>query len=151
MSAETKIPDAIEETVTSPVVSEPQKDLMPQGDSNPYALVAMAVQQNFPVEKLEKLLDLQERWEKNEARKAYFVAMASFSSNLPEVFKDKHVQYKTKTGSVVDYDHATLGNISATIGEHLGKFGLKHAWKTKQRATKIAQNEFSIAVDQIKK
>ena len=59
--------------------------------SNPQALLAMAVQQNLDVEKLEKLMELQEKWDRQQAKKAFNEAMAKFQSECPVLKKDKSV------------------------------------------------------------
>ena len=48
---------------------------------------------DFDVVKLKELLELRERWEKNEARKAFVSAMIAFKANPPKITKNKHVHY----------------------------------------------------------
>lgn len=80
---------------------------------------------------LEKLLTLQERWEANEAKKAYNVAMAEFKANPPKIDKDKTVAYDTSKGKT-SYHHASLANVTDKINEALSKYGLSASWFTKQ-------------------
>lgn len=98
-------------------------------NNSPLAMAAEFIKKdsNVDIDKLSKLLDIQERWEKNEAKKAYVEAMAAFKANPPRIKKDKHVKYgNTK------YDHASLENVTATINQALSKHGLTAAWKTEQ-------------------
>ena len=98
-----------------------------QIQATPAHLLQLAVNQGADLDKLEKLMDLQERWEKNEARKAYVQAMSDFKASPPEITKDKHVEHgNTK------YDHATLANVTNTINAALSQHGLSSAWKTDQ-------------------
>lgn len=97
--------------------------------TNPGDLLAYAMQSGAPMETLEKFMALKERWEANEARKAYVAAMAEFKRNPPEILKDKHVEY---TG--VSYDHASLGNVTAAICAGLAQHGFSHRWDVKQEA-----------------
>jgi hypothetical protein len=101
---------------------------------SPLAMAAefLKADSNVDIDKLSKLLDVQERWEANEAKKAYVEAMAAFKANPPRIKKDKHVKYALKTGGVTDYHHATLENVTATINQALSKHGLTAAWKTEQ-------------------
>lgn len=99
--------------------------------THPSNLVALAVQQGAELEKIEKLMALQERWEANEARKAYVTAMNAFKENPPKLFKDRHVSYDTAKGKT-EYDHASLGNVAATISAAMAEHGLCHQWKTEQ-------------------
>lgn len=95
--------------------------------SNPAEMIQAAVQSGADLEKLEKLLTLQERWEANEAKKAYYKAMAEFKANPPQIFKDKTVAY-----SQTRYKHASLGNVVEKITARLSECGLSHSWRVKQ-------------------
>lgn len=95
--------------------------------TTPSDLLRMAVEQGADIEKLEKLMALQERWEANQARKAYVEAMAAFKANAPEIYKDKNVSF---TGT--SYNHATLGGICDVVIEALAGHGLSHRWDTSQ-------------------
>jgi len=100
-------------------------------DTNPAGLLQIAVSQGADLAKLEKLMELQERWEANEARKAYTKAMATFKTNPPKILKDAHVMYKAG-GGTTEYNHATLGQVASAIGTALSEHGLSAAWKTEQ-------------------
>jgi hypothetical protein len=112
--------------------------LAPQSTSiTPMEMIQIAVRQNADLDKLEKLMALQERWEKNEARKAYDTAMAGFASEPKEIVKNKTVRYKTRDGEVVEYDHASLDNVCEVVGAALSKHGLSFRWQTEQAGDKI--------------
>ena len=100
-------------------------------------IMALAVEKG-DLDKVEKMMELQERFEKNEARKAYVVAMAAFKANPPKIEKDAHVKYKLKTGGVTDYKHATLANVTEKINKVLSENGLSAAWETVQDEKGIA-------------
>jgi hypothetical protein len=94
----------------------------------PADLLRHALDSGADLDRLEKLMDLQDRWEANEARKAFADAMADFKLDPPKVFKDKHVSFGT-----TEYDHATLGNANEIIISALAKHGFSHRWVTTQR------------------
>lgn len=98
---------------------------------SPAEMIEKAVSGGADLDKLEKLLSLQERWEANEAKKAYNVAMAEFKKNPPKIEKDKKVGYSTQKGNV-GYSHATLANVVEKITKELSKHGLSASWKTTQ-------------------
>lgn len=106
---------------------------------SPLANVAALVASNkeLDVDKIGKLLEIQERWQANEAKKAYVRAMSDFKTDPPEILKDKHVSYSTK-GGITDYDHATLYNVTTTINAELSKHGLSASWKTSQDSGSVA-------------
>ncbi len=94
---------------------------------SPAELIAAAVSKDTDLDKLEKLLVLQERWEAGESKKAYHTAMSEFKANPPKIEKDHQVSYgNTK------YKHATLANITEKINTSLSKQGLSASWTTKQ-------------------
>jgi hypothetical protein len=102
----------------------------------PMAMIQIAVQQGADIEKLTKLMDLQERYEANEARKAFVSAMSAFKANPPDIFKNKHVSFTTQKGKT-EYDHATLDQVSMAIGTALSRHGLSHRWVTDQSDGRI--------------
>lgn len=96
----------------------------------PSRLIEIAISKGADLDKLEKLLSLQERYEANEARKAYNDAMSQFKANPPDINKDKTVAYgNTK------YNHASLFNVTDKVNKELSKYGLSASWKTTQNGT----------------
>lgn len=95
-------------------------------------ILALAIQQGAPLDQLEKWIDLKRQYEADEARKAFYYAMAQFKKNPPEILKTGHVKYKTKTGSLVDYWHAELGEICSEIGVRLAEYDLFANWTMEQ-------------------
>lgn len=96
----------------------------------PSALIELAISKGADLDKLEKLLTLQERYEATEARKAYNKAIAEFKANPPKIDKDRDVAYgNTK------YSHASLGNVTEKINSELSKYGLSASWSTKQNGS----------------
>lgn len=96
---------------------------------NPMVLLQLAVQQGADTDKLEKLLAMQERWEANQARKAFIAALAKFKDNPPRVLKNRLVEYSTAKGKT-SYTHATLDNVCEQIGPALAGYGLSYRWET---------------------
>jgi len=82
---------------------------------------------NFDVAKMEQLLAVKERWEANEARKAFVRALAAFKADPPKVKKNRHVKF-----AQTEYDHATLDHICDVVGKALAAHGLSHTWKVVQ-------------------
>lgn len=96
-----------------------------ESGTSPAEMIREAVTGGADLEKLEKLLALQERWEANEARKAYHEAMSDFKANPPKIIKNRKVAYdKTK------YNYASLAKVASEINRELSKYGLNASWKT---------------------
>lgn len=104
----------------------------PQASITPADLLIKAVGQDADLDKLEKLMELQERWELNEARKAYHAAMSEFKADPPKISKDRHVEYSTTKGKT-SYNHASLAAVTTAINAALSKHGLTAAWETNQQ------------------
>lgn len=100
--------------------------------ATPMRLMELAIGKGASLEQLERLMALQERWEANEARKAFVKAMAAFKSEPIIVSKDGEVDFTNKTGQRTNYRHATLANVVDAVVSRMGKFGLSHKWDAKQ-------------------
>lgn len=107
-------------------------ELETRQETTPAMLLNIAIEKGADLEKLEKLMDLQQRWEANQARKAYSEAMAAFKANPPEIEKDKKVSYGT-----TKYNHASLGNVTDKINSALSSHGLSAGWLTKQDGNSV--------------
>jgi len=91
----------------------------------PMDMLKMAVSQGADLEKLEKLMALQERWEANEAKKSFVAAMAEFKASSLVITKDKtNTQFSSK--------YSSIGNLVNTANESLSKFGLSARWDIDQ-------------------
>lgn len=103
----------------------------------PSDMLQIAVEQGADLDKLEKLMELQERWEANQAKKAFVSAMNLFKSDPPKIMKNANVYYETDKG-VTTYDHATLGHVCNTIGKSLSAVGISFRWVTSQEKAIIS-------------
>ena len=105
----------------------------PANAVTPMQMLQIAVEKGADIDQLSKLMDLHDRWEKNEARKAFVAAKAAFKAEAPTVSKNKHVGYVSRrTSESTDYDHATLDNVADTLSPVLAKHGLSYSWETAQ-------------------
>lgn len=105
--------------------------------ATPADIVLYAMQKGADIAQIEKFMDLQMKWEADQARKAFVSDMAAFKMAPPEVVKDKLVGYKNKDGSVTGYMHATLGNVTEAIVAGLARCGFSHRWDTDQQGGQI--------------
>lgn len=95
----------------------------------PMEMLDRAVSQNASVETLSKLMDLQERWEANEARKAFEAAMSAVKAELPRIVKNKKVDFTTQKGRT-NYQYEDLASIMNQIGPVLSRHGLSVRYRT---------------------
>lgn len=100
----------------------------------PSELLRIAVDKGADLERLEKLMDLQERWQSAEAKRAFDRAMADFKANPPSLVKSKSVNFG-KGGTA--YKHAELDRITQKLAPALARFGLAHSWSVEQQDARI--------------
>ncbi len=68
----------------------PTIEVMPQPlvPADPMSIIAQAVERGFDAEQLSKLMDLQERWTRTQAKDAFCKAMSACQAEMPTVVKD---------------------------------------------------------------
>jgi len=111
------------------MVDEKNKDIQVKNNvpaqSSPSSIMLEAMGKGANLETIEKMLTLQERWEANEAKKAYNVDMAAFKENPPVITKDKvNTQYNSR--------YCSLQNLVDTVSPVLAKHGVAHRWIIEQ-------------------
>ncbi len=106
-------------------------------ESNPQELVSLALKEHADPKTLEKLMDLQERWEANRARKAFVKAMTAFKQEAPAVLKKNDTVDFTTAKGRTNYNYANLGSIVQEITAVLGKHDLSASWETKQDGSNV--------------
>jgi hypothetical protein len=89
------------------------------------------------IEQLSQMMDLQGRWDANEARKAFTVAMTGFKAEPVEILKRKNVSFATRNGDVTNYNHAELSDVTDGIGPALAKHQLSYRWNIQQEGAAI--------------
>lgn len=104
--------------------------------TTPMEMLAMAVKNGTSVEQLERLMALQERWEANEAKKAFVAAMTKFKETPVWIAKNKEVSFEARGGKT-SYRHATLDNVCDLLGPALSAVGISHRWETENVEAQI--------------
>lgn len=100
--------------------------------ATPDDMIFAGIKANVPIETLERLYALKQKYEADEAEKAYVDAMAEFKKNPPEILKKTLVDYELKTGGRTTYMHADLGEVCEKIVAGLADHGFSHDWETRQ-------------------
>jgi len=118
-------------TKNSIVEIEQQTPVAVNNTVTPATLLQMAVDKGTDLDRLEKLMEMQERWEANQAKKAYVNAMAHFKARCPEIEKTKEVDYTSSKGRT-QYMHAGLAETIAQIKDLLREYEFSHSWRTSQ-------------------
>ncbi|NCT92918.1 MAG: hypothetical protein GXC72_00715 [Chitinophagaceae bacterium] len=104
---------------------------------SPAMLLQKAVEQNFDIDKLKQLMDLQERWEANQAKKAFLAALSKFQTLVPVLSKTKTAKITSQNGGSYSYRYSDLGTITAQIKEAMNVCGLSYRWEFDQAGDKM--------------
>lgn len=88
--------------------------------TSPSQLLKLAVEGGADVDKLEKLMELQERWERGQSKRDFYAAFAEFQSDLPVI-------EKKKSGHNIKY--APLSDIIEQIKPCLKKYQLTYRFE----------------------
>lgn len=107
-------------TPATAIVKQPEQ-------GSPLTLISQAIENKVDVETMEKLMALQERWEKNQAQKAFNIAMAKFQMECPIIEKTKKV-YEKGSKTEVRYSYASLDSIIAQVKKPLGDNELSYSF-----------------------
>jgi hypothetical protein len=90
----------------------------------PMEMLAQAIDRSMPIETVDKLLVLAERWDKTQARKAFDAAVAAARLEIPVIIKIATGHNNKK--------YADFATIARTIDPILGKHGLGYRFRTIQ-------------------
>lgn len=99
----------------------------------PMQMLQIAVEKGADLDQLQRFMDLADRWQAGEARKAYVAAMADFKADAPTIVKNKLVAFGNTR-----YNHATHDEVTNKVAAALSKHGLSHSWNVVQTDAKIA-------------
>jgi hypothetical protein len=100
---------------------ETKADIVPL---TPMDMLDRAIQAGANIETLSKLMDLQERWEKNEARKRFAEAIAQAKSEIKPVVRNASSHNAKK--------YADFAAIARAVDPVLSKHGLAYRFRTEQ-------------------
>lgn len=111
--------EAIEPTAKAPAVRQEYAVTAPAD------LLRMAVEQGADLDRLERLMALQERWEAGEAKKKFAVAFAAFKAEAVKIIKGKLIT----DGPLKNKKHAELSDAVNAATPALSRHGLSAAWR----------------------
>lgn len=106
----------------------PEREQLP-AVVTPMAMLAKAVEGGADIDVLEKLMGLSERWEANQARKAFDNAMSAAKAEIPVILKNRVVDFTSQKGRT-HYRHEDLAEIARTVSPILAKHGLSYRYRT---------------------
>lgn len=99
-------------------------------DMTPAQMLAVAVQQGADLDRLKQLMDLKDRWEAGEARKAFVAAMSAFKADPVRIIKSKRADIP----GGAKYSYATLADVYDGALAAMSTHGLSHRFEIEQAA-----------------
>lgn len=90
----------------------------------PMGMLDRAVASGASIETLERLIALQERWEANQARKAFDAAVSEAKAEIPTIIKNR-TGHNSKR-------YADFAAIASVVDPIIGKHGLSYRFRTQQ-------------------
>lgn len=93
--------------------------------NSPAAMMMQAMAQGADLAQIEKMMDLQERWERKEAEKAYNAAFAAFKSEAVRIIKGREVT----DGPLRGRAYAELHDVVDAVTPALSRHGLSASWR----------------------
>lgn len=95
--------------------------------TTPLEVLTRAVSQGADVQTLERLMDLQERWESSNAKKAFAMALRQARSRLPDIVKDETCHM----GGGKGYKYESLPTLQKQIDPVLDSFGMSYRFESR--------------------
>lgn len=105
------------------VVEAPKAHIVPA--ATPADLLRIAVEQNADLDKLERLMDLQDRYLAAQAKRAYDEAFAAFKAEAVKIVKGRSVT----DGPLRGKSYAELHDVVNAVTPALSRHGLSSSWK----------------------
>ncbi|UEP31581.1 ERF family protein [Burkholderia sp. B21-007] len=93
--------------------------------TTPADLLRIAIESGADLDRLERLMSLQDRWEAKQAKQAYDVAFAAFKAEAVVILKGKDVS----DGPLKGKKYAELHDVVNAVTPALSKHGLSSSWK----------------------
>jgi hypothetical protein len=107
----------------------PQEEPRALAVITPMEMLDKAITSGAGIDMIEKLMTLQERWEANQGRKAFDNAMASAKAEIPNITKNREVDFTSQKGRT-NYRYEDLGEIARVVSPILAKHGLSYRYRT---------------------
>lgn len=99
----------------------------------PMDMLDRAIATGAGIDVLSKLMELNERWDRNQARKAFDQAMAEAKADIPVILKNRTVDFTSAKGRT-NYRHEDFAEIARTVDPILSKHGLSYRFRTTSAA-----------------
>lgn len=112
--------------MSTEIIEAPQAAVSaPAPAGSPMAMAIAALQSGMSPEQIGQMMDLQDRYNANQAKKAYDEAFAAFKAESVRIIKGRDV----KDGPLKGKSYAELHDVVNAVTPALSKHGLSSSWK----------------------
>lgn len=115
--------------MNAPALSRIEPSALAVKPVTPMEMLATAIERGMPIETVDKLVALAERWDKTNARKAFEDALAAARADFKPIIKNREVDFTSAKGRT-NYRHEDLGAIANAVDPILAKHGLSYRYRT---------------------
>ncbi len=130
---------------TELTVTKEKKKSLPskmEFDASPASLIALAVDKDLDIEKLQKLIDMKNANDAKAAKMEFLNALSKFQGTLPPLVKNKtaNIKYTDKNNNPreMSYTFHALPDIERHIRPYLNECGLSYRWGQKEENANIS-------------
>lgn len=117
--------EIVNEQAPTGIMHAPRREVV---SATPAELLRIAIESGADLDRLEKLMALQERYEAKEAKRAYDAAFAAFKAEAVAIIKGR----KVTDGPLKGKSYAELHDVVNAVTPALSKHGLSSSWKLTQ-------------------
>ncbi len=118
--------------MSNELIEQNNSSVVIPADNSPVNVMLAAIKQGATLEQVEKMMDLQDRWDKAQAKKAYDTAFAAFKAEAVTIIKGKTVTDGPLKGKSYDELHDVVNAVTPALSKH----GLSSWWRlTKDEPT----------------
>lgn len=104
--------------------------------TTPMDMLRIVIEQGADIAKIEKLMELQERFERNEARKAFDAAISAAKAKIKPIAKKRTVDFTSSRGRT-NYVYEDLALVAAEVDPILAEHGLSYRYRAMQDGKKL--------------
>lgn len=101
------------------------------------SLLEIVIEKGADLDTIQKMIELQERNEARDARRAFNEAMAAAKAAMPTIAKNRKVSFDNRGGQKTEYWHEDLAGIAAQVDPILSRHGLAYRFRPTQNGGTI--------------
>jgi hypothetical protein len=98
----------------------------------PAQMLMLAVSRGDSIEQLQQLMDLQDRWDGKQARRAFDAAIAAAKAEIKPIVKRQQVDFLNRNNTRTAYRHEGMDDIAEHVDPILARHGLSYRHRPKQ-------------------